>query len=208
MNKPSKNSTSSSKTTKSTWQKIWHFIWEEDSMLSWIVNVILAFVLIKFLVYPGLGLILGTTYPVVAVVSGSMEHNEGFDEFWNLQHGFYEQKNISRDDFEKFAFKNGFNKGDIIVLKGPKNLEVGDVIVFQQRKPDPIIHRIVKTWTDESGKQHFQTKGDNNIMSISSYDINEYDVPQDYVIGKAFFRIPYFGWVKIAFVDLINLVRN
>lgn len=196
------------KAQKSTFKKIWHFIWEEDSILSWIVNVLLAFIIIKFLVYPGLGLILGTNYPVVAVVSGSMEHNDGFDEFWSLQHNFYEKMNISQSQFEKFDFKNGFNKGDIIVLRGAKELEVGDVIVFQQRKPDPIIHRIVGKWIGEDGTVHFQTKGDNNLASISSYDINEFDVPQSYVIGKAAFRIPYFGWVKIAFVELVNLLRN
>ena len=66
------------KKNKSTWQKIWYFIWEDDSVLSWIVNIILAFVLIKFIVYPGLGLVFGTDFPVVAVVSGSMEHEGNF----------------------------------------------------------------------------------------------------------------------------------
>ena len=55
-------------------RKVWKFIWEDDSALSWIVNVILAFVIVKFLIYPGLGLVLHTTHPVVAVVSGSMDH--------------------------------------------------------------------------------------------------------------------------------------
>ena len=36
---------------KLTWKKIWWFIWEDDSWASWFVNVILAFVIIKFLVY-------------------------------------------------------------------------------------------------------------------------------------------------------------
>ena len=55
-------------------KKTWHFIWDDDSIWSWIINVILAFVIIKFLVYPGLGFIMQTSYPIVAVVSGSMEH--------------------------------------------------------------------------------------------------------------------------------------
>ena len=68
------------KSAKDIWKKVWHFIWEEDSVASWVVNIILAFVLIKFIVYPGLGFALGTTHPVVAVVSPSMEHNGvGFD---------------------------------------------------------------------------------------------------------------------------------
>ena len=48
-------------------KKTWHFIWEDDSLLSWIVNIVLAIVLIKFIIYPGLGLVLGTGFPVVAV---------------------------------------------------------------------------------------------------------------------------------------------
>jgi len=60
------------------WKKIlkktWWFIWESDSIWSWIVNIILAFVIIKFLVYPGLGFAMQTSHPIVAVVSGSMEH--------------------------------------------------------------------------------------------------------------------------------------
>lgn len=55
-------------------KKTWHFIWEDDSWQSWVVNIVLAFLLIKFIVYPGLGFAFQTHYPVVAVVSGSMEH--------------------------------------------------------------------------------------------------------------------------------------
>ena len=42
------------------------------------MNVVLAFVLIKFIIYPGAGLIMGTRLPVVAVVSESMEHQGPF----------------------------------------------------------------------------------------------------------------------------------
>jgi len=55
--------------------RIWYFIWEDNSIWSWIVNIVLAFVLIKFIVYPGLGFLLTTSHPVVAVVSSSMEHS-------------------------------------------------------------------------------------------------------------------------------------
>ena len=61
------------KKTRKQLKKIWYFIWD-DSIWSWIVNIILAFVLIKFVVYPGLGFLLNTSHPVVAVVSSSMEH--------------------------------------------------------------------------------------------------------------------------------------
>ncbi|MBI2138087.1 signal peptidase I [Candidatus Woesearchaeota archaeon] len=54
--------------------KAWRFIWEEDSIWSWLANIVLAFVLIKFIVYPGLGFVFNTKFPIVAVVSGSMDH--------------------------------------------------------------------------------------------------------------------------------------
>jgi len=53
-------------------KRLWHFLWEEDSIWSWIANVIIAFVIIKFLLYPGLGFVLGTPAPIAAVFSGSM----------------------------------------------------------------------------------------------------------------------------------------
>ncbi|MFH0874516.1 MAG: signal peptidase I [archaeon] len=198
--------------------KVWYFIWEDDSPLSWIVNILLAYVFIKFLIYPGLGLLFGTTHPVVAVVSGSMEHglangiicgvvpadyNSNFDGFWKTCGDFYSEFNITKDDFYKYSFRNGFNTGDIIVLFGkkPESLNPGDVIVFQGNRPDPIIHRIVKKWSD-NGKYYFQTKGDHNPMS----DPSETKINQERVIGKAVFRIPFLGYIKIWFVELLKFI--
>lgn len=62
------------KTVKKYAKEVWKFVWESNSPWSWLVNIILAFLLIKFIVYPALGFFLGTTFPIVAVVSGSMEH--------------------------------------------------------------------------------------------------------------------------------------
>ncbi|MBI4150338.1 hypothetical protein HY488_02960, partial [Candidatus Woesearchaeota archaeon] len=94
-------------------RRVWYFIWEEDSWASWIVNVILAFVLIKFVIYPGLGFLLGTKFPIVAVISSSMEHDGSFETWWNQQASWYEANNITEEEFKTFSFKNGFNKGDI-----------------------------------------------------------------------------------------------
>lgn len=189
--------------TKKLLKKVWHFIWEEDSIWSWIVNIVLAFVLIKFIVYPGLGLLLATSHPVVAVVSGSMEHDGSFSQWWGSQTDFYVAYNISMDSFEKFWFHNGFNKGDIMILKGikPENIKVGDVIVYRTQRPDPIIHRVIKIFYD-SGNIYFQAKGDHNLVS----NIDEKKIAQDQIVGKALIRIPWLGWIKIAFVDLLNLV--
>lgn len=197
-------------------KKVWKFIWEDDSVWSWIVNIILAFLIIKFLLYPGLGWVLGTPAPIVAVVSGSMEHDGNFDEFWTqpqccndrcshtlVQGDFYEQNNISKTKFKDFGFVNGFNKGDIMILYSPKSVKLGDTIVYlTNTRPDPIIHRVIAI-EDKNDSPFYWTKGDHNC------DIGEFEkgIPQDKVIGKAVWRVPLLGWVKIVFVDLISLVR-
>ncbi|MBC8444302.1 signal peptidase I [Candidatus Woesearchaeota archaeon] len=200
----------------SKWKGIWYFIWEDNSLLSWIVNVILAFVLIKFIIYPGLGLLFSTSYPIVAVVSGSMEHQGNFDAWWGSsarcsnnycsQAEYYSNYGITKTDFQEFSFKNGFNKGDLMVLMGtkPKNIKTGDVIVFQSNRPDPIIHRTIKVWYQDD-KYHFQTKGDHNQGSY--IQVMETDIQEDRLLGKAVLRIPFLGWIKIAFVNMINSLR-
>ena len=186
---------------KRTLKKVWKFIWEDDSIWSWIANIILAFVLIKFIVYPGLGLLLGTDFPIVAVVSGSMEHNSGFDSWWESNKYFYSEYNMTKNDFMSYKFKNGFNKGDIMILKGINFAEIkkGEVIVFNGGRTDPIIHRVIKKWKND--KYYFQTKGDNNNGSIEGMETK---IPEEYVFGKAVFRIPLLGYIKIFAVEVLN----
>ena len=163
-------------------KKVWYFIWEDNSIWSWIVNIILAFVLIKFIVYPGLGFLLTTSHPVVAVVSESMEHNMQFDNWWKLNKNWYIENGIDKEEFKAFSLKNGFNKGDIMVLVGrdAENIEVGDVIVFNSNGKDPIIHRVVKKMEDD--EIYFQTKGDNNKDSIKNSKLDETNVRGDIII--------------------------
>ncbi len=211
---------------KKTLKKIWKFIWEDDSVWSWLVNVVLAFVLIKFIVYPGLGFFLQTTHPVVAVVSESMEHSAspdfrnrmvlcgkefdakkriGYDDYWEMCGDWYEQIGITKEQFSRFRFKNGFNKGDIMVLKGanPAEIKAGSVIVFRSTKPDPIIHRVVRKWQDNGGDYFFHTKGDHNKASIKDSTMDETSINESHVIGKAVLRIPLLGYIKIWFNELI-----
>jgi signal peptidase I len=225
----------------SEWKKAakraWKFLWEDDSMLSWVVNIALAFVIIKYIVYPLLGLVLGTGFPVVAVVSGSMEHKMVYpclqrdmfgnclgkestayeicgkrytdrkrldlDSYWEICGDWYVENSIEKEEFTKFIFKNGFNTGDIIVLLGtePEEVEVGDVIVFKSSKPYPIIHRVVSR-TEAQGAWVYETKGDHN-PGKGPDDVN---ITEDRLIGKAVFRIPYLGWIKIVFFRIIGLV--
>ena len=227
------------KKVRDTLKRVWDFIWNDNSVWSWVVNIILAFVLIKFVIYPALGFALQTTHPIVAVVSGSMEHRTvhpcllsdpfnaarciqvdksayeicgkvfssrqdvNFDFFWDACGAWYIGNNVTKSEFKDMSFVNGFNKGDIMVLYGtkPKDIRVGDIIVFNGYMQEPIIHRVVKV-TERDGIFYFQTKGDHNGVSYSF----EADIPESRYIGRAVARIPWLGYVKILAVDFINLL--
>lgn len=218
--------------------KFWDYVWNGDDLLSWILSLLFAFIIIKFIFYPVVGVLLATTHPIVAVVSGSMEHHVSdaglpfpmlcgksfseqerlsFDEYWTHCGDWYENNtDITKSKFKKYHFKNGMNIGDIIVLRnpGPENINIGDVIVFiQEQNPakEPIIHRVVSI--DNSGAEIvFQTKGDHNKESIkvesSAKYLNEYEVTESQLVGRALFRVPYLGYLKIWFYNLIVFIRG
>ena len=105
---------------------------------------------------------------------------------------------------EKFPMKNGFNKGDIIILTGEKfdDLKIGEIIVYQSRLAYPIIHRVVRK--DDT----IQTKGDHNNDSITVPSLNEHYITKDEILGKAWFKIPYLGYVKIWFSGILGCAAS
>lgn len=199
-------------------KRVWHFFWKDDSIWSWIANLVVAFLVIYYIVYPLLGIILGTSYPIVAVISESMDHgprkgvicgqhldpfHHSFDNYWDVCGEWYEENDISKEQFREFPFKNGFYKGDVIILwrANANNLEVGDVLVFKGSKYQPIIHRVVKVWQEE-GNNYYQTKGDHNRDLL--IDGSESMIGEERVFGQGLFRVPYLGWLKILFVDAVK----
>jgi signal peptidase I len=204
---------------KSNAEKTWQFLWHSDSAWSWFANIIIAFIVIRFIFYPLLGAVMATGFPIVAVVSESMEHGlhqqticgttlsefkESFDNYWDQCGEWYEEREISKQRFLDFPLKNGFDKGDIIIVFGrkPEKIEVGDVIIFEADKPQPIIHRVVKRW-QEGGEYLFQTKGDHNQDVISGF-LGEDEISTDRILGRGVLRIPYLGWIKIVFVEAVR----
>ena len=200
-------------------KKMWTFFWNDDSVWSWLANVIVAFLVIRFIFYPVLGIVLGTSFPIVAVVSESMEHGlyqerlcgiefieyrESFNNYWQVCGSWYQEQNISKEEFKEFPFPDGFNKGDVIILwrAHKDNLHVGDVLIFQANKAQPIIHRVVRIW-EEDGQYFYQTKGDHNQISHAQ-EIMETKISEDRIYGKGAVRVPYLGWLKILFVDAVR----
>ncbi|MBI4147123.1 hypothetical protein HY494_00555 [Candidatus Woesearchaeota archaeon] len=209
-----------SKKWKQHFKKGWNFFWHDDSLTSWVVNIVIAFLVIRFILYPLLGMLLGTSFPIVAVISESMEHGlqdgklcgsyypefkESFDNYWEACGGWYEARGITKEQFNDFPFPNGFDKGDVIVLwrANRNNIEVGDILIFAGDRPQPIIHRTINLEEEEKeGKKYYfyQTKGDHNSDMISG----EQNIDEGRIYGKGLFRVPYLGWVKILFVDLVR----
>jgi signal peptidase I len=150
-----------------------------------------------------------------------MEHNGNFDKWWDspaicnnnsnngiilskgcTQGDWYKSYGITKEEFMQYTMHNGFNKGDIIVLRGVifEKLDVGDVLVYQSKLSYPVIHRVVKK------NDLIETKGDHNQAQIFTSQLNEKYITKDQIIGKAWIKIPYLGYVKIWFTQLIQCI--
>ncbi len=159
---------------------------------------IVAYVFLGYLIAvganKGLAFAMDTNYPVVAVVSSSMEHHEEVTyKTWFLD------RKYDAEEMGKWPFEGGINKGDIVFVKGLEKDEVklGDVIVYKFQTTEPIIHRVIK---EEDGT--LQTKGDNNM------DVDQDDsippIKSEDLQGRALFRVPFLGYVKIAFMKIMG----
>jgi len=173
-------------------KRFWAFL-QKDTWPSFVVTLVVAFVIIKFVFFPGLSFLTGTALPLVIVESCSMHHYEpGFEQTFESQ--VYEQNGIGIVDTHEWAFQDGFNKGDVIFVVGAKNIEVGDVIIFNAGQQHPIIHRVIEVG------DNYATKGDNyktNARQLNS----EKNISEDQFIGKALFRVPFIGWAKLIFFE-------
>ncbi|MDP2947530.1 MAG: hypothetical protein Q8N88_05440 [Nanoarchaeota archaeon] len=166
----------------------------EDSWLSLIVVLGIAFLVIKFFFFPLLSFLTGSSLPLVIVESCSMHHYEnGFEKIFETSE-VYAKNNISLKDTGNWIFQDGFNKGDIIFVVGADNIEVGDVIIFEAGARYPLIHRIVNI------DENYQTKGDNYMTNSKQLSV-EKKISENQVLGKALFRIPYAGWIKLIFFE-------
>jgi len=175
---------------------------------------------------------MGTSLPLAGVESSSMDHQIvidylstlslcgkeylekkyiNFNEYWENCGEWYEKNNITKDEFSKFPFKNGFKKGDIVVVYGRFDPKIGDILIFTPNKdsiaPRPIVHRIV-----EINDKWIETKGDHNreqlIKTNNNFGTDEIHISESQIIGKVILRIPYLGWFKIWFMELFKFIFN
>jgi len=172
-------------------KKFWNFL-QEVSWSSLFVTLVLAFIIIKFVFFPGLSLITGTSLPLVIVESCSMYHHEnGFER--TFESDVYENNDLSLEDTGNWIFQNGFSKGDVIFVIGAKNVEIGDVIIFNAGAQYPLIHRVIST-------DPISTKGDNYKTNSQQLGV-EKNISEEQLVGKALFKIPFVGWAKLIFFE-------
>lgn len=199
-------------TKKSKTKQFWNWLWNSP-LLSWATLILLIsmFILMKFLLLPTVGLIMGTPLPLAIVESSSMDHeivNDGgrlvlcntlfeknknlnYDEYWDTCGNWYEEKtNITKEQFSTYKLSNGFKKGDLIIIRGKKDIQIGDIIIFNAGANHPIIHRVISL-------NPIQTKGDHNPSQLSI----EQSINENQIIGVAVGKIPYIGWLKLFLVE-------
>ncbi len=192
-------------------RRIWNFL-QEDSWPSFAVTLILAFVVIKFVFFPGLSFLTGTSLPLVIVESCSMYHHEdGFAQ--SFESSVYDDYGLGLEDTANWDFQNGFSKGDVIFVVGADDIDVGDVIIFNAGARYPLIHRVIESPGDDSSPirddptgpgepdgESYATKGDNYRTNSLQLD-SEKSISEDQLVGKALFRIPAIGWAKLIFFE-------
>jgi signal peptidase I len=154
----------------------------------------IAILLILFMNY-GLGFILKTDLPVVAVISESMTHDSTAEfvhyKYLEAEYGY------KREVIDSWPIKNGFRKGDVLVVRGVNEteLKLGDVIVFDiEGQRIPIVHRIVKL------NGEMVTKGDHNPVA------DPWKVEK--IHGKVIFVIPFLGWPKLIFTYIVSWILS
>jgi signal peptidase I len=190
--------------TRAFFKKMGYLLWKDESLLGWIVIILTIIILIKFIIFPTLHLITGTSLPLAIVESCSMHHENkllefnDFENWWERNEEKYLKEGINKSQFEDFDFKRGFTKGDIIFITGvkPEEIELGDIIIFQSDKKTPIIHRVIDI--KNNTQLFFSTLGDNNQGQIEF----EKSIPEENILGKARVKIlPYVGWIKLIFFE-------
>lgn len=192
-----------SKDVKKIFNKFWFLLWKDDSLKGWLFSVIFIFIFIKFIFFPSLGFVTGTELPLAIVESCSMYHKGdllgNFNSWFERHENKYSDLSINKEDFDSFSFRKGFNKGDIlfVIRANPEKIEVGDVIIFNANRQNPIIHRVVKI-EEQDNDRIFSTLGDNNNGQLSF----EKDIKENQLVGRPVFRLaPLAGWIKLIFFE-------
>ena len=214
----------------------WFYVWHGEQWHSFLVFCLLAFIFVKFVFFPTLGLALGTDYPVVAIVTGSMEHkivnnhicgvsfkesktkSLNLEEYWEICGERYEKNfNIYESDFRDFKYSNGMNVGDVIILVGAdiEEIKIGDVIVFipqdKQNGESAFFTQfgpvIHRVVSVKQKDKEKSFQTKGDANAISKANF-EVEIPQEDILGVPIIKIPYLGYPKILLSKLYFKIRG
>ena len=170
-------------------KKFWKLFWKDESLLGYIVFLVVTYLVLKFVIMPLFMYVFGIA-DITGIVTESMVH---YDETnyrgWLIEH------NLSD---ENWPFKNGIYPGDAVVVKKCSfdDIHVGDVISYNAPIGIKIVHRVVY-----KGDSYVVTKGDANPEPLYF----EYNVTPDMINGKAVYRIPYIAYPRIMITRLFGV---
>lgn len=138
---------------------------------------------------------LSTDMPVVAVVSQSMQHDRAQQTYY----GWLENNlGYGQDYIKSWPVPTGFFVGDMPIVQGAGEYNVGDVIVYSvPGQSYPIIHRIIKMNDDGT----YQTKGDNNLQQLPY----EFHISGEQIHGRVIFIIPKLGYFKVILTNGLKI---
>ncbi len=203
---------------------------KESEAISWIVYLLSAFVF-AWLIYTGLGVLLGTESPMMIVVSSSMQPLYGRGDIILLQGAKAELldgievevqlPSLSETEFAAFAkpvyASNQSKTIEAILFDSGQKIPItkqGSVVVYwSEHMSEPIVHRVVAKLKAADG-WYILTKGDSLNNTTIDQDcgliingrpekqcIEFYPVPLEKLQGKAFFHVPLLGCVKLWLLD-------
>jgi hypothetical protein len=214
---------------KENWKRIWDFLWNSDSIWSWIADLVLLYLIVRLVFFPLLSLIFATPLPSVIVESGSLEHklvhpcldynsrgkcielNKNVYEICGVE--FTEKQEENFDLFwqacGKWYEQRNITKSDFLTWPYHNGIDKGDIIIVSGRwKKNLKVGDIIIFDAKQPlpiihrvmSTDVLSTKGDHNKAQLNF----EKNISEEQVIGKAILRIPKVGWVKLFFVKLFS----
>jgi len=157
-------------------------LWKNEYFKTAVMIIFVVAIVFGF--WFGSQIVLSTSYPALAVASGSMCILPG-----------------SYCDGWSHPFEPTLHVGDLIIVQGVNPEEIkaapypdGDIIVFHQPYAggELIVHRAVAK-EERDDKWYFQTRGDGN----KGPDSPTPNIPEDNVVGKVILRIPWVGHISL-----------
>ncbi|MEM2300314.1 MAG: signal peptidase I [Candidatus Hadarchaeales archaeon] len=181
---------------------------KRSSKIKNLLGTVLSLLLVYSFMVSFATLAAGTTSFWMSVVSDSMSHKDNpnwrvyfenrEERRWLLsKYGIPLTEDVLRTyDTSKFPVKEGFQRGDLIIVKGVSSISeisVGDVIVMRGKNGGlPMTHRVLAIW-QKDGKIRLITKGDHNPSPLPQ----EREIQPEDIIGKVVYVVPKLGWPSI-----------